>query len=115
MTLLHEVRAENPEWALPNYLIGRKLSFERSLEKSIQYLSSALGNRSTTEGLAPSLQREAQRLIGESAYRLQEFDFSRQQFRQILTEPDLPVGIRLEMEDWIQRCDWHQTWNQSQM
>ena len=115
MTLLHEVRAENPEWALPNYLIGRQLYFEQSLKKAIQYLSSAIGNRSTTEGLAPSLRREAQRLIGKSAYRLQEFDFSRQQFRQISTEPDLPVGTRLEMEDWIQRCDWHQTWSQSQM
>ena len=105
MTLLHEIQSEMPDWALPNYLIGRQLYLSGSFKKAVQYLSFAVSDSS----LHIILRREAYRMIGQSAYQLKEFDFAHQQFKQMLTETNLSAGNQLIVEDWIDRCNWHLT------
>ena len=104
MTFLHEIRSEMPDWPLPDYLIGRQLYLDGSIKKAIQYLSSAVSN--TT--LHPIFRREANRIMGQGAYQLKEFGFAREKFEQILLDGTLSDGKRLIIQDWINRCDWHQ-------
>ena len=104
MTFLHEVRYEMPDWPLPDYLIGRQLYLDGSIKKAIQYLSSSVSNAT----LHPIFRREANQMMGQGAYQLKEFGFARERFEQILLDGTLSDGKRLIVQDWINRCDWHQ-------
>jgi len=99
---LHRAVRELDGLGLPHYLLGRRYfqleDYDHALEEIRLALSLGLELDATKE--------EAVRLAGVCLYNLGRKDEARLAFVNQRSEPGLQPGLRAELDDWIERCDF---------
>ena len=102
INLLHEVIDEVPEWGLAFYFVGRQLHFDQEYAASNDYLVKAAAFRLPHQ----ILRIENTRLFALNLYHLRQYEQAISQFQRLAADDALPLGLTLNAEDWIERCEW---------
>ncbi|RKU25735.1 hypothetical protein C6497_15355 [Candidatus Poribacteria bacterium] len=105
--LLQIIESESEEW-FPYILVGELLHKEKSWELSTQYLLYGLSLNQTieTKPIPNQLKLYSQILTGKNTFQLNDFENAENRFTEILEDRNLSLGTVLNIEDWIERCEW---------